>query len=400
MTAARPAPDDLVARAEAIAATLVKRQAETEERTYYARDTHEEFAEAGFYRILVPSRYGGFELGLDPFLRVVTALARGCPSTAWMFSFGAAHALVAATLFSERAQAELFADGDFICPATVGPSGTAVRAPDGGWIINGVHGYCSGAPYATHFIGHALAPAGDGEPPEPLMFVIPRGQWHQLDDWGKQLGLKGSGSHSIAIENARIPDYFALPGTHMSLVTVTEGTTGKALHGNPLYGGGPLSSMLFQLAALSLGMAQGAADGYAELMWARNTIYPPITPRAEDPAYQSRYGDAVGLIATAEAALRNAVRQWTDLSAEVPGAFTREQDVRLAMITREVVRLCWHAVEDRLFPTAGSSSVRHGERIERVWRDLSMVHSHAGLSIYLGTLASREYARLALGVAE
>jgi len=61
------------------------------------------------------------------------------------------------------------------------------------------------------------------------MFVIPRGQWRQLDDWGKQLGLRGSGSHSIAIENARIPDYFALPGTHMSLATVTEGTPMSAV---------------------------------------------------------------------------------------------------------------------------------------------------------------------------
>lgn len=390
--------EELVARAEAIATTLVKRQAETEERTYYAEDTHEEFTRAGFYRILVPRRYGGFELGLDAFLRVVTALARGCPSTAWMFSFGTAHALVAATLFSERAQAEMFGFGDFICPATVAPSGTATRGPDGGWVINGIHGYCSGAPYATHFIGHALAAPADGGPPEPLMFVIPRDQWRRLDDWGQQLGLRGSGSHSIAIDDAHIPEYFALPGTHMSLVTVTEGTPGRALHGNPLYGGGPLSSMLFQLAALSIGMAQGAVDGYADLMWARNTIFPPITTRAEDPGYQSRYGDAVGMIATAEAALRDAVAQWTDTCARGPGAFTREQDVRLAMITREVVRLCWHAVEGQLLPTAGSSSVRHGERIERVWRDMSMLHSHAGLAIYLGMLASREFARLSLDV--
>jgi 3-hydroxy-9,10-secoandrosta-1,3,5(10)-triene-9,17-dione monooxygenase len=82
-------PAEIIARAEAIAPTLVARQAETEQRTYYAQDTHEAFAEAGFYRILVPRRYGGYEFGIDTFLRVSTALARGCPSTAWMFCLGA-----------------------------------------------------------------------------------------------------------------------------------------------------------------------------------------------------------------------------------------------------------------------------------------------------------------------
>src|SRR4051812_18983542 len=111
MTAARsvsadgfPAPpeprltaDAVVARAERIAAGLVERQHETEQRGYYALDTHNEFLDAGFYRLLVPRRYGGYEFGIDTHLRVVTALARGCPSTAWMFTFGASHAHAVAT---------------------------------------------------------------------------------------------------------------------------------------------------------------------------------------------------------------------------------------------------------------------------------------------------------------
>lgn len=80
-------PAEIIARAEAIAPTLVARQAETEERTFYAPDTHEEFLKAGFYRILVPRRYGGYEFGIDTFLRVVMALTRGAPRpagcTAW-----------------------------------------------------------------------------------------------------------------------------------------------------------------------------------------------------------------------------------------------------------------------------------------------------------------------------
>ncbi|MEN3539946.1 acyl-CoA dehydrogenase family protein [Microbispora sp. ZYX-F-249] len=389
-------PEDVVARAEAIASALVARQAETEERTYYAEDTHRRFAEAGFYRLLVPRRYGGYEFGVDTFMRVSTALARGCPSTGWMYLFGAAHALAVATLFPEPAQAELFAGGDFICPATVAPAGKAERT-EGGWVLDGVWNYCSGAPYATHFLGHTLVPAREGEPPAPMLFVVSRDQWRRLDDWGQQLGLRGSGSHSISIENAFVPDHLTL-GAHLSQVTVTGGTPGLALHANPQYGGGPLSFMLLELGALAVGMAQGALDAYEDLMRSRTTTFFPIVSRTEDPDYQFRYGEASAMIATAEAAMTDAVRQWRETCERGPSAFTRERELRLATISREVVRLCWRAVEGHLFPTAGSSSVRQGERIERVWRDMSTLHSHAGLAVFLSSLANRELARARFGV--
>jgi 3-hydroxy-9,10-secoandrosta-1,3,5(10)-triene-9,17-dione monooxygenase len=392
-------PAEAVARAERIAATLVERQAETEQRGYYALDTHNEFLRAGLYRLLVPRRYGGYEFRLGSYLRVVSALARGCPSTAWMYTFGASHAVVAASLFGEAAQDELFAGGDFISPATVAPVGFAERAEDGGWIVDGVHGYCSGSPYATHFIGHTLVAGADGEPPAPMIFVVPREQWRRLDDWGAQLGLKGSGSHSVAIEKAHIPAHFALPGTHMATTSPVHGTAGRELHDNGLYGGGLLSALQFQLGAVSIGMATGALDAYAELMRDRRTLFPPVTLRAENPDYQSHYGEAAGRIASAEAALTDAARQWQETADRGAAAFTREVDLKLATISREAVRLCWTAVADHLFPTAGSSAVRSGARVERVWRDMSTLHSHAGVSVFLASLANRELAALVFDVA-
>ncbi|HEY1624249.1 MAG TPA: acyl-CoA dehydrogenase family protein [Streptosporangiaceae bacterium] len=389
-------PADAIVKAQAMASALIARQAETEKRTYYADDTHAEFASNGFYRLLVPRRYGGYEFGIDTFLRVTMALARGCPSTGWMYCFGATHALAAASFFGERAQAELFSGGDFICPATIVPSGFAERTDDGHWLINGTWPYCSGAPYATHFMGHTLISTGEG-PPAPMLFIAPRAQWRRLDDWGDQLGLRGSGSHSITIEGARIPDHLALPGVHISMIDVSEGTPGRALHGNPEYGGGPNSYMNMEVAALAVGMAQGALDVYEELLRSRTTLLPPIVGRGKNPDYQFWYGDAMGMIGTAEAALLNAAQQWTETCAMGLPGFTRETDLRLAAICRHVIKLCWDAVQGHIFPTAGSSSVRAGERLERIWRDLSMMHSHIGLSVFLPTIAVRELTRVRLG---
>lgn len=392
-------PAEVIARAEAIAPTLVARQAETEERSYYAPDTHAAFSQAGFYRILVPRRYGGYEFGLETFLRVAMTIARGCPSTGWMFCLGATHALQAATLFDARAQAELFRGGDFICPATIVPAGSAERTASGDWILTGTFPYCSGSPYATHFLGHTLVSPRAGEPPQPMLFIAPRSQWHRLDDWGNQLGLKGSGSHSIRFDHARIAANLTLPATHMSEVDIAT-TPGRALHGNPEYGGGPLSLMLLEVGTLAVGMAKGALDAYEELLRERTTLIPPIIPREQSPDYQWWHGQAAGMISTAEAALRDAVRQWSSLCSLGPHAFNREQDLRLAMICREAIRLAWHAVESHLFPTAGSSAVREGQRIERVWRDMSTMHSHAGIGVLLASVATREFSRVRSGIAE
>ncbi|WNV84551.1 acyl-CoA dehydrogenase family protein [Umezawaea sp. Da 62-37] len=384
-------PAEAVARAEAIAAGLVGRQAETERLTRYAPDVHDQLVDAGLYRLLVPRRYGGHELGAETFARVCMAIARGCPSTGWMYLFGAAHALAVGTLFGERAQEELFAVGDFVCPATVAPSGSATRV-DGGWLLDGTWRYCSGSPYATHFLGHTMALREGEAEPTPLMFVVPRSSWRLEEDWGTQLGLRGSGSHGITVDGAFVPDHLTRDGL-LSMVDPTEGTAGRALHANPEYGGGPLSFMLLELGFVAVGMAQGALDAYDELMRTRTTSFWPIVPRTEHPDFQFRYGEAAGMIAAAEAAVLGAVRQWHDLTARGPAAITREQELRLALIGREAVRLCWHAVEGQLFPTAGSSSVRAGERIERVWRDMSMLHSHAGLGTFLSTMANRELAQ-------
>ena len=102
MTVAPPdttlTPAQMIARAAEIGPTLVARQAETEERTCYAPDTHEVFREAGFYRLLVPRRYGGYEFDIPTFMRVIMHISRGCPSTGWQLCLAHAHTLLVAAV--------------------------------------------------------------------------------------------------------------------------------------------------------------------------------------------------------------------------------------------------------------------------------------------------------------
>ncbi|HEX4728303.1 MAG TPA: acyl-CoA dehydrogenase family protein [Jatrophihabitans sp.] len=393
-----PSTHELLTRAEQLVPELIGRQSETEARAQYSRAIHEQFSAAGFYKILVPRRYGGYQLGSDAFFGVSMVLARGCPSTAWMFSRGAIHALTAASLFSERAQDEIFAGGEFIAPATLVPGGTAERASDGGWLLNGIWANCSGAAYASHFIGHLMVEPPMGGPQLPMMFIAPRAEWRSVDDGDPQLGLRGSGIGSVAIVNGRIPDYFALLGTQLFDVHGADGTPGRVLHGNPEYSGSAFSYLVLERASLAVGIAKGALDAYEELLRSRKTLVPPVADRYLDGDYQHWFGEAIGLVAAAESALADAVRQWRDGCSNSTGRLDRATELRLAAVCRQVIRLCWQGVEHYLFPTAGTSAARPGDRLERLWRDMAMLHGRSGSALAMSTIASRDLARSRLGL--
>ncbi len=393
-----PSAREIVARAEAMRERLVEHQAETEERTYYSQETHEEFLEAGFYRMLVPKRFGGYELDLATFWRVIIAIARGCPSSAWCLCLAAGHALQVGSLFEEQAQTELFGDGEFLCAAVAAPAGTATRTDDG-WELNSTHPYSSGAPYSTHYMGQTFAPGSGDGPPPILLFVAPRSTWTMLDDWGDTLGLKGSGSHSVRFENAHIPAHYALEHTWMVDTDVSGGTPGYRLHGNPMYAGRTLAFFQSELAAVMVGAAKGALDEYEEILRTRKTQRPPIVSRIEDPDYQRWFGLATGQVATAEAALLGCAAQWIELarrSTEEGVPFSREEDLRLNMIAREALTLAWNAMQGQIFRTAGTSAARNGQRLERTFRDMAIGWGHFGTIV--GDWAAREFAKEHFGL--
>jgi len=390
-----------VAAARALRPVLIERAGETEQRTYYSQETHEDFLAAGFYRMFVPRRYGGLELELGDFLRVVIEIAAGDLSTAWGLCLASAHALHLATLFDEAAQTAAFGDGDFRCPAVAAPAGQAVRTGDG-WEITGTWGYCSGAPYATHYMGQTFeAPAQPGGPPrQMLLFVVPRSEWRMLDDWGDTLGLRGSGSHSIQMESAYVSAHSVLEGQWL-VDTDTTQSPGLRLHGNPLYAGRTLSVFQSELSALATGALKGALEEYESLIRTRRTQRPPIVARYLDPDYQRWFGQAIARAAAAETLLAAVARQWSEYGRRFAAegrVFSRADDLELNVLAREALTLVWTSLQEDLFRTAGTSAARSGGRIERAFRDVAMDWGHIGN--VTRDWAWRELARERLGLVD
>ena len=364
-------PEPLVARADAFRARLLEEQEATEARAMYSEELHDAFRDAGFYRLLQPRRYGGLELDVTTFYRVMTSIARGCPSTGWMLCLGSGHALQVASYFSEEAQEEIFGDGHFVAPASFAFQDALAEPVAGGYRVHGTWHFCSGAPYSTHHVG--LAPTGEQD--RMVVFVVPRKDYRVLDNWGDLIGLKGSGSHSIVVEDALVPASHAIPMEEF-LGMDRESTHGYRLHGNPLYGGAFVASAMGELNSVQVGNAQAAVDEFERLITARKTmgvgVDAPGKLRSEDVDYQRCLG--LGLAYTdASASIVERCGQlymeYSRLAMEEGDPFSEERTWRIYGQMMTAHKLCWEA-GDTVFRAGSTAGARDGARLQRYWRDL------------------------------
>jgi 3-hydroxy-9,10-secoandrosta-1,3,5(10)-triene-9,17-dione monooxygenase len=361
-------PAEMVARANAFRPRLVAEQAATEARGFYSSELHEEFRDAGFYRLLTPRRYGGLELDLPTFYRVVASIARGCASSGWMLALGTAHSLQLASYFSEQAQDELFAGGHFVASASFSFQDASAQPVDGGYRIRGTWHFCSGVPYATHHM--PLVPL---EGTKGIVAVVPREQFQMLDNWGDLIGLKGSGSHSVVIEDAFVPDHHTISFEQWLAIGASE-TPGYALHGNPLYGGSFMAVALGELNSVQVGAAQGAIDEYERLLRrpTRQAGAAEGRERSADPNFQRLLGLALSYTDAAESILLRCGELYHEYAQEAMEGgepFGEERTFRVYGQLMTAHKLCWEA-GDMVFRAGSTTGARDGAVLQRFWRDL------------------------------
>ena len=119
---------------------------------------HEEFLRAGFYRMLVPRRYGGYEFDLPTFLRVIIEIARRLPVDRLVpLPLGRLTRCRSARSSRSRRRRRSSVTATSAAPRSRHRRGWR-RALEDGWELNSTHPYSSGAPYSTHYMGQTFLP--------------------------------------------------------------------------------------------------------------------------------------------------------------------------------------------------------------------------------------------------
>lgn len=82
---------DMVKKARELVPSLRFNAQKVEESRRVSEETMQLFHNAGFFKLLQPVRYGGFESSLSIFIEVIAELSRGCISSAWCCSLCSVH---------------------------------------------------------------------------------------------------------------------------------------------------------------------------------------------------------------------------------------------------------------------------------------------------------------------
>jgi len=102
----------MIARAVGMRDMLRDDQEAAERRGYYSEEIHEAFKAAGFYRMLQPRMFGGYEFDLVTYYRISTEIARGgSAGMAWCLGLASHHAFIIGSFFPEQAQRAIHVNG-------------------------------------------------------------------------------------------------------------------------------------------------------------------------------------------------------------------------------------------------------------------------------------------------
>jgi 3-hydroxy-9,10-secoandrosta-1,3,5(10)-triene-9,17-dione monooxygenase len=382
MTAiAPPEPDltpaELFARAEALRPTLRRLQPETEAAGRLLDETHAAFVDAGFYRAFQPRRFGGYDVDLRDFIRIMSEVARGCPSSGWVLALTAGHPKLLAH-FTEQAQVEVYGtDGDVRVPGRPVQAGDALPV-DGGYVVSGAWDYASGCDHATHFMGSAVVRGSD--PPHLIWLLIDRADFSIVDNWDV-IALRGTGSKRVTCEDLFVTEHRTITAVGMT----EEPSPGWGTHENPLYAGALFTLLFFELGAIAVGVARGAVDIYEDVLRNKPIDIPPFTLRGEIAEYQHHLGEAIGLVDVAEAALLEGADRYLEqaeraLEAGRPVDELGEETRRLMVLQQQCIRLAAEAVH-LLFRTGGTSGARTGNSLGNAMLALTVMRTHMGLQL-------------------
>ncbi|MFS3129581.1 3-hydroxy-9,10-secoandrosta-1,3,5(10)-triene-9,17-dione monooxygenase oxygenase subunit [Nocardioides sp. Bht2] len=321
--------------------------------------------ETGFFRLLQPKRFDGFEADPVDFYTAVKEIAGADGSTGWISSVLGIHPWQVALFPDEAQQAVWGSDTNTRLSSSYAPTGKAVQT-EGGYLLSGKWSFSSGSAHATWVLLGGLVFNAEGQVVDFKTFMVPRDKYEIVDVWNV-VGLRGTGSNDIVVEETFIPEAF----------TLSMSDTGRC------YGPGQTenTSDLYRLPFHSLftttittpivGMATGAYAEHVEMQQKRVRAAYLGEKASSDPFAAVRIARAGSDIDAAWALLLSNIR---DEQAYVARGEQIPLQLRLK-VRRDQVLGTQRAIDaiDALFEASGGRALAEGTYLQRAWRD-----SHAG----------------------
>jgi len=383
-----PPAKTLVEAATALIPTLRSRAAEADALARLPDATVADLEQANLLSLLVPKIYGGQQCSLRTFMDVVVEIARGDGSTAWTLAVLSVNTWMTATLFPKHVTDEVFAPGNVRTAGVFAAHGAKTSRVDGGVLIEqGTWHFNSGVHHAQWDLLSLPIRNLAGEIVDTGSALIPSAQVTRLNDWDT-IGLRGSGSTSVAVQNVFVPDERIALGSK----TFQEDYASTHLREEPLYRSPLIPLLATQIVVPALGMAKAALELFIEKSAHRGIPFTPYLKQDEAPVTHLQIGEAASRIDAAELLLRRSLDE-IEASTARNLRLTLPQRVRIRRDAGAANQMLWEAV-DLLAGASGGSFAQVHHPISRLWRDLRVASLHGGIC---NTTALELFGRVAAG---
>jgi len=294
----------------------------------------------GFLQLLLPQALGGAAVAPDGYLATLETLAAADAATAWVVMTASTSTLLAA--YFPRATAEAIWAPDAPVPLLAGvftPGGKAVALDDDTVRLTGRWPYGSGSRHASWIAVGAIVEGRHAVCALPIDAPGVR-----IDDNWDTIGLAGSGSHDLVVEDA------VVPRSHVTSV----------FEGAPWTDAPPLFGVLaLGIAGVGLGIARGALAQVAAVL-TRN-----------DASASTMLASYASLTARHRAA-----RAWAlEVGGAAAGAPTPASRGELRLASAHAARES-AAIVREAFHLGGGASIRTGSPLARALGDVEVVLTH------------------------
>ena len=333
------------------------------------KETIEELKEAGFFRMMQPKHWGGYECHPLEFFDAAIEIASACPSTAWVLGVVAVHNWQLA-LFPEQAQKDVWEGQnglDTLIASSYMPVGK-VTPDDGGYRLSGKWGFSSGSDHCQWAFLGAFAPKEEGRPPDMFTLLLPRSDYELIDDWFVS-GLKGTGSKSVKVDDVFVPAH----RVHRMSDAYRLQSPGNDVNTSPLYRV-PFGQLFTRTVATpAIGMLQGALEAYLALNRGRKGRADGKSA-SDDPFNLETCARATLAIREVRALLRN---DWNEMMSKAEAGESIEVEDRVAYranagaATDRMVKAL-----DELFMASGGSAIFLDQDIQRFFQDIHGARAH------------------------
>jgi 3-hydroxy-9,10-secoandrosta-1,3,5(10)-triene-9,17-dione monooxygenase len=376
---------ELIERAESLVPTLRARAEETEALRRLPDETMRDLLDAELFKAVQPKRYGGFEVDLDDALRITAALGRGCGATAWVYGVLSDHQITLG-MYPDAAQQDVWGETpDAVACSGLAPAG-ATRRVEGGYVLKGRWQFSSGSDHSAWIFVHShVPPDGSDQGPRTAYYLVPREDFEIVDTW-HVIGLAGTGSKDVVIEEAFVPEHRLL-----LLSDAGEGRTpGAEVNPGPLYRMPRMATTPFLLTAPTIGLTEGMLELFLESIRSKASRGVKL---AELGTMQMRIAEAAAEVDAARLLLeRDCAETMRVMRAD--GRLTLEQRARNRRDMAYAATLCSRAA-DRLFTATGANGLFDGNEMRRQFHDIRAVGAHF---VNAWDVAGTTYTKVTLGL--